>query len=126
MDKNRRNTTELHSRLRRDYFGLWIAIALIISTLGLTRYAVEVDETMPTVGEVFLREESSFDAADDQSLVLEQLLSGRGKPSGQRLLRVDALAVELVRRGAQQGDQMDVGIVPDGPADVTELPAGPG
>ena len=51
MDKNRRATTELRSRLRRDYFGLWIAIALILSTLGLTRLAVEVDETMPIVGE---------------------------------------------------------------------------
>ena len=49
MNKNRRRTTEQHSRLRRDYFGLWIAIALTISTLGLTRLAVEVDE--PTIGE---------------------------------------------------------------------------
>ena len=51
MDKKRRGKTELRSSLRLDYLGLWIAIALIISTLGLTRYAVEADETMPAVGE---------------------------------------------------------------------------
>src|SRR5437879_8008907 len=50
--------------------------------------------------ELILREESGFDAAEDQTFVTEQLLAFGRKTLGEHFFLVDALTIKLVLRGA--------------------------
>ena len=72
--------------------------------------------------QLILGEKSGLDAAENEAFVLEKLFALFREALGQHLFLVDALTIELVLGGAQQGDEPDIGIVLNCTAQEFELP----
>ncbi len=70
------------------------------------------------------REITGVHRADDQSLIAEQILSARREAIGELLGIGDALAIDLVFRGAQHRGELDHRIVVGRTADELVFPPG--
>ena len=69
------------------------------------------------------REVAGVDGAEDQALIAEEIFGARGEAIGEFLRAVDALAVELILGGADDGDNLHHAVVLFGLADELVFPA---